>query len=106
MTLEDGYIVNYPSNMPYYYSKVKTKDFYKLYGMTVSSSRVEGLEYAVTKGKVVAVKIKNGKKDAQKNLSTVSYDEKTGLVTVSSCEIQGSIPLSSNYITNKTKDIK
>ncbi len=210
--------VTYPSLLPYSYSKGKSKDFYRLYGMTVSSN---GIEYAVTKGKVVVVKIKDGdgtitldyymqitgltlmengkvkttptkddkkaaktlarelknatkvdkkaaktgvgksdagihvtvypyslseenvsdsdngltnlvlsgksgkyqlkytfgmtnkkgkvmdgKKDAQKDPATVTYNKDTGLITVSSCEIQGNIPLSSNKITNKTKDIK
>ncbi len=230
--------VSYPGLLPYSYSKGKSKDFYRLYGMTVSSN---GTEYAVTKGKVVVVKIKDGdgiitldyymqmtgltlmengkvktgltsddkkaaktlakelktatkvdkkaaktgvgksgagihvtvypyslseenvsdsdngltnlvlsgksgkyqlkyifgmtnlvlsgksgkyqlkytfgmtkktgkvkdgKKDAQKDPAFVTYDKDKGLVTVSSCEIQGSIPLSSNMLSNKTKDIR
>ncbi len=217
ITIGSSYEVTYPCLLPYSYGKGKSKDFYKLYGMTVSSN---GTEYAVTKGKVVLVKIKdgdgtftldyylqitgltlmengqvktsltndekkaaktlakelkaltkvdkkvaktgvgksssgihtrfypytlteenasdstngllnmvlsgksgkyqfkyaytltkkkgnvkNGKKDAEKDLATVTYDDATGLITVNSCQIQGSIAVSSNLITNKTKDI-
>ncbi|MCR4892998.1 MAG: hypothetical protein K5989_12555 [Lachnospiraceae bacterium] len=214
--IDSKYEVSYPCLLPYSFSKAKPKDFYRLFGMKVSSN---GTEYAVTKGKVVGVKIKdgdgtitldyylqitgltllengkikmdidkngqkavktlakelnkvtkvdkkvaktgvgksgsgihvrfypftlneenaasvdqglsdlifsgtlgkyqldysysftkekskvkNGKKDAQKDLATVTYDKDTGLITVNSCEIQGSIALSSNQITNKAKD--
>ncbi|MCR4892286.1 MAG: hypothetical protein K5989_08930, partial [Lachnospiraceae bacterium] len=218
VTLDSKYELTYPELLPYSFNKGKSKDFYSLYGMTVSSNQTE---YAVTKGKVVVVKIKDGdgtitldhylqisgltalengqiktalskeekkaakvlakelknatkvdkkaaktgvgksgtgihvtvypytlseenvansenglknlvlsgksgsyqlkytfgmtnktgkvkdgKKDAQKDPAVVTYDKDTGLITVKSCEIQGSIALSSNQISNKTKDIK
>ncbi|MCR4892831.1 MAG: hypothetical protein K5989_11705 [Lachnospiraceae bacterium] len=213
--------VSYPSLIPYSFEKGKSKDFYDIYHMTVSSNQTPGEEYAVTKGKVVTVKIKDGdgtytldhyfqikgltlmengepkkslssedkkkakvlakelgkatkvdrkaaktgigksesglhvevypytlteanasdsenglkkmvfsgksdkydfsfiydktdkkrkvknkKKDAQKDPAIVTYDTTTGLISVSSCEIQGSIDINSSSITNKTKDIK
>ncbi len=51
-------------------------------------------------------RVKNGKKDAQKDPAVVTYDKDTGLITVSSCEIRGSIALSSNQVSNKTEDIR
>ncbi len=49
-------------------------------------------------------KVKDGKKDAQKDPALVTYDRDRGIVTVSSCEIQGSIAVSSGQVTNKTRD--
>ncbi|MCR4890889.1 MAG: hypothetical protein K5989_01695, partial [Lachnospiraceae bacterium] len=220
-TLVTDYEVTYPSLLPYSYNKAKSKDFYRIFGMTVSPNAGAGVEYAVTKGKLVVVKIKDGdgtytldhyiqitgltpmekgqlkttltkeekkaakalakklkaatkvnkkaaktgvgkstagihvemypytlseenvsdadnglkdlvisgkpgsyqfkytysktnkkgkvkdgKKDIQKDPALVTYDEKTGFISVSSCEIQGKIPVTSDKITNKTKDIK
>ncbi len=51
-------------------------------------------------------KVKNGKKDAQKDKIAVTYDTTTDLMTVKSYEIEGSIALSSNKVTNKIKDIQ
>ncbi|MCR4892077.1 MAG: InlB B-repeat-containing protein, partial [Lachnospiraceae bacterium] len=208
--------VTYPSLLPYSFNKGKSKDFYRIFGMTVSSN---GTEYAVTKGKVVVIKIKDGdgtytldhylqitgltpmekgepktsltkdekkaaktlakglknatkvdkkaaktgvgksttgihvtvypyslsnenvsdsengltnlvlsgkpgkyqlkytfvmtkktgkvkdgKMDAQKDPALVTYDKDKGIVTVSSCEIQGSIAVSSGQVIDKTKD--
>ncbi len=219
--IESDYEVTYPSLMPYSFNKAKSKDFYRIFGMTVSSNTGAGVEYAVTKGKLMVVKIKDGdgtytldhyiqitgltpmekgqlknnltkeekraakalakklktatkvdkktaktgvgkstagihvemypytlsegnvsdadnglknlvlsgksgkyqlkysyvltgkkgkvkdgKKDAQKDPAVVTYDEGTGLITVSSCEIEGKISVNSDKVTNKTKDIK
>ncbi|MCR4891239.1 MAG: InlB B-repeat-containing protein [Lachnospiraceae bacterium] len=221
VTLVSDYEVTYPSLMPYSFNKAKSKDFYRIFGMTVSSNTSTGVEYAVTKGKLVVVKIKDGdgtytldhyiqitgltpmengqlkttltkeekkaakvlakelkaatkvdkkaaktgvgkstagihvemypytlseenvsdadnglknlvlsgkfgsyqlkytysktnkkgkvkdgKKDAQKDPAVVTYDDKTGFITVSSCEIEGKISVNSDKVTNKTKDIK
>nr|MCR4892883.1 InlB B-repeat-containing protein [Lachnospiraceae bacterium] len=221
VTLVTDYEVTYPSLLPYSFNKAKSKDFYRIFGMTVSSNTSTGVEYAVTKGKLVVVKIKDGdgtytldhyiqitgltpmekgqlkttltkeekkaakalakklkaatkvdkkaaktgvgkstagihvemypytlseenvadsdnglknlvlsgksgkyqlkytynktnkkgkvkdgKKDAQKDPAVVTYDEGTGLITVSSCEIVGKIAVNSDKVTNKTKDIK